>query len=226
MPQSCLDTTLVIAAGGSGSRFGEENKLLMPLAGRPLLYHSAARLGGMVREVVIAAPEASWEEYRQAMAELTFPLRFARGGKNRSDSIRNALAVIGASDGLVAIQDAARPLTAPVLLLELAGLARRIGGAIPAHRVTDTIKQVEPGGMIRGTIDRSTLAAVQTPQVFQLRKLREAYRIAGEGEFTDDAAVMEYAGFPVAVHFHSYPNPKLTYRGDLPVLELLAREIL
>lgn len=212
---------LVIAAGGSGSRFGG-NKLLLPLGGRPVVCHALSRLGPSADAVVLAVPASDLPTWRALTATLPFPVRLVAGGAFRAESVRNALAVLPERIELVAIHDAARPFASRALLQRLLACAEVSGAAIPAHHVTDTVKRVR-GGCVDATIDRDTLAAVETPQVFRLSVLNEALAraAAADGEFTDDAAVLEYAGFPVSVCFHDDPNPKITYPADLQWAEYL-----
>ena len=134
--------------------------------------------------------------------------------------MKNGLAALPDGVTIAAIHDAARPLATLALLERLVESARTTGGAIPGKPVTDTLKRTDATGLICETVSRSGLWRVETPQVFRRAALEEAYRRAGDREFTDDAGVMEAAGFPVAMVHNEAENLKLTYAGET---ELLAR---
>lgn len=217
------DTGLVIVAGGSARRFGGGNKLLIEIAGMPLFLHTVRRfLPELAGRIVVVVPPAERETFRAA-ADRLLPdhrLIWAKGGAVRSESVKNGLAALPDGVAIAAIHDAARPLADLALLEKLVEQARVVGGAIPGKPVTDTLKRTAPDGLIRETVDRCDLWRVETPQVFRRAALEEACRRAGDREFTDDAGVMEAAGFPVAVVHNEAENLKLTYAGET---EFLAR---
>ena len=211
---------LLVVAGGAGRRFGRGNKLLLPLAGEPVFLHSLRRLGPLAGFRVLVVPPAVREVFQQLLAERLpeLSVTLASGGAERGDSVQNGLAVLPEEVRWVAIHDAARPLAGPALLQACYDRAREVGAAIPGHPVIDTLKRVAANGQIVETVSREALYGVETPQVFALEQLREAYRRAGTTRFTDDAAVLEAAGFPVAVVPNLSDNRKLTYPEDLPLL--------
>ncbi len=215
------DLGLLVAAGGSARRYGGGNKLLLDLAGRPVFIHSFLRLGPHAAVRILAAPESEMHLFEQALKvhcpEL--PVLLVAGGSERSDSVRNALAALPEGIEYVAIHDAARPLATSELLLKCLARARETGAAIPGAPQINTLKRVDENGLIVATVDRERLFAVETPQVFHLATLRAAYLAAAGRNFTDDAAVMEYSGHPVAVVPHTDDNRKLTYPADFPLLE-------
>ena len=143
------------------------------------------------------------------------------GGSSRTESARNGLAAVTLSEGFVAIHDAARPLADCSLLDTLVTAAKKYDGAIPGKPVTDTIKRCSSDGVIGETVEREPLWRVETPQVFEVQKLREAYRMLRDESPTDDAAVMEKAGFSVVVCRNPGANLKLTYPEELKLLEEL-----
>jgi 2-C-methyl-D-erythritol 4-phosphate cytidylyltransferase len=150
-------------------------------------------------------------------------LGVADGGDTRSQSVANALAVVGTE--LVAIHDAARPLVTPELVEGvIATLAAdpEADGAIAAAPVTDTIKRVEDR-LVGETVDRASLWAAQTPQVFRAEALRRALAAdpAAVEDATDEAMLVEAAGGRVLIHPASPENVKVTTRLDLYLAELL-----
>ena len=199
----------VVVAAGRGERFGGP-KQLATIGGRRVLDWSldAARTAcdGVV---LVVAPDH--EEAEEADVVVT-------GGASRSESVRNGLAAVPEDAEIVVVHDAARP-GAGAALFEAVIAAVRAGaaGAIPGVPVTDTVKRVDPAGVVVETPDRSTLVAVQTPQAFDAAALRAAH--AAGGEATDDAALVEAAGGRVVVVPGSPTNRKVTEPADLAFLE-------
>ncbi len=212
------DGALVIVGGGSGRRFGGD-KLLVELDGMPLFLHAMRELGPLFssHRRVMVAPAAAMEHFQQAAMEYLpeIPFRWVAGGAQRTDSVRSGLAALDGAVRLVAIHDAARPLASAALLEQVVMRAREVGAAIPGRPVPDTLKRVDDQGLIVETVAREGLFRVETPQCFLLQPLLAAYEFAGDKVFTDDAAVMEYAGHPVAVVAHDEDNFKLTWPADL-----------
>lgn len=225
---------LLIAAAGSGRRMGAPiNKLLLPVAGRPVL--------AWTLEAILGCPAIEWigvmgqpedEEAIQAIllaARPTRPVRWILGGDTRQESVRLGLAALPAAAEAVLIHDGARCLATPELFSRCALAlleAMEVGaGIIAATPVSDTIKQVDQQGLIQATPDRQHLWAAQTPQGFAVRQLRSAHRQALEKGWsvTDDAALFERLGFPVQVLEAPASNIKLTTPFDLSVAEAVLR---
>jgi 2-C-methyl-D-erythritol 4-phosphate cytidylyltransferase len=154
------------------------------------------------------------------------PSVLVHGGRERQDSVINALAALPADIAHVFIHDCARPLVRPEQLVALHKIVRREQAVVLAHRVIDTIKEHRDDARLR-TLDRSRLWAMETPQVFARDLIVRAYdRIAARGQpITDDAQAVEQFGHPIALLENPHPNPKLTTPADLQFLEfLLAQE--
>lgn len=230
---------LLIAAAGSGRRMGAaHNKLLLPVAGRPVLawtLEAALACGaiawiGIVGQPQDAAPIAAIvAEARAAAAAGPAPVVWILGGETRQESVSRGLAALPADADAVLIHDGARCLVEPELLERCAVELRRAmaagAGLIAATPVTDTIKQVDAAGLIATTPDRQTLWAAQTPQGFAVAQLRQAHqRAEAEGwSVTDDAALYERLGLPVRVLQSPASNIKLTTPFDLTVAEAVLR---
>jgi 2-C-methyl-D-erythritol 4-phosphate cytidylyltransferase len=226
---------LLIAAAGSGSRMGAQvNKLLLPVAGRPVL--------AWTLEAALASPSIRWiglvgqphdAEAIGAIVAAAAPQRpvvWIVGGATRQDSVSLGLAALPPEAEGVLIHDGARCLVEPDLLERCAKALREAiaagEGIVAAVPVTDTIKEVDEQGAITATQDRSRLWAAQTPQGFGVAQLRQAHATAtAEGwSVTDDAALFERLGLPVKVLEASPSNIKLTTPFDLTVAEaVLAR---
>jgi 2-C-methyl-D-erythritol 4-phosphate cytidylyltransferase len=216
----------VIVAAGRGERLGSRRpKALVPLCGRPMLEWSVAALQAVpaVTEIIVALPA---DELHAAPDGTTA----VAGGPQRSHSVRNALAACAGGDPVL-VHDAARPLATPRLFEQaLQELERHpeASAVIAAAPVADTIKQVgDDGATVARTLDRSTLWAVQTPQVFRRAALEHALVSASDeelGRATDDAWLVERSGGTVRILGSDPGNMKITTPEDLRVAELLLGE--
>jgi 2-C-methyl-D-erythritol 4-phosphate cytidylyltransferase len=199
-----------VVAGGSGSRFGG-HKQFADLAGVSVAARSVAACRCVADVVVLVAPEGKAVDHHGADTVVV-------GGRTRSESVRAGLAVLADDVDVVIVHDAARPLASERLFYAVvAELANPdVAGATVATPVVDTIKQVvEVDGRRRvvGTLDRSSLVAVQTPQGFRREVLVAAH--ADGAEATDDAALVEALGATVVVVDGDLDNLKLTSPSDL-----------
>ncbi|MBQ3111873.1 MAG: 2-C-methyl-D-erythritol 2,4-cyclodiphosphate synthase [Firmicutes bacterium] len=209
-----MKLAVIIAAAGSATRMGAgKNKALLPLAGKPVLAHTLKTACVFADEVVIAARPGEEEEVAAIAAAFPRVRHIVSGGATRSDSVRNALAAISADADMVAIHDAARPLLHESDFAAVLAAAEAHGAAILAAPVIDTIK-LNDGGLVGDTVDRSRLAAAQTPQVFR-RALLDAAYAAADASATDDAALVEALGQRVQLVFAAHPNFKLTTPADM-----------
>ena len=219
------DVAVLVPAAGSGLRLGPgAPKALRPLAGEPLLVHAVRRVAAApsVRMIVVAAPAAEVEAVRDLLAPVA-PVTVVAGGAERQDSVAAMLAAVPASLGIVLVHDAARALTPPELVESVAAAVRDgHPAAIPVLPVVDTIKEVGPGETVLGTVDRSVLRSVQTPQGFRHDVLAAAHR-AGPGAHTDDAGMVEKTGTPVFCVPGSELAIKITRPLDLVIAEALLR---
>jgi 2-C-methyl-D-erythritol 4-phosphate cytidylyltransferase len=198
------------------------DKVLAPLAGRPVFAHSAAAFAasGVADLYVVVYRDRSQMTALSAFAPT--PSLLVKGGRERQDSVAAALAALPGDIDYVFIHDCARPLIRPEELVALHKIVRRRDAVVLAHRVSDTIKEHRGGGRLR-TIDRSRLWAMETPQVFSKALIERAYRRVAARKLivTDDAAAVELLGHPVALLENTHPNLKLTSPKDLPQLEFL-----
>jgi 2-C-methyl-D-erythritol 4-phosphate cytidylyltransferase len=216
----------LIVAAGSGERLGAGRpKAFVVLAGRPLAAWSldAVAAAGVPRAVV-AVPPGHGAAAEEALASDAFPLglAFVEGGATRSESVRNALAAAGDVEAVV-VHDAARPLAAPELFTRTLSALADADAAIAAARVTDTVKEAGPDGLVTRTHDRSRLWAVQTPQAFRADVLRRALDVPADvlAQATDDAWLVERAGGSVRVVESPPANFKVTTPHDLAIAESL-----
>jgi 2-C-methyl-D-erythritol 4-phosphate cytidylyltransferase len=223
-------TAAILLAAGRGRRMPPDvaDKILIPLAGRPVFAWSAAAFvaSGVADFYLVVGRDP-----RQSLALSPYaptPALFVRGGRERQDSVAAALAALPDDIDYVFIHDCARPLIRAEQLTALLKLVRRHEAAVLAHRVTDTVKQVPAGTpapvRVRPvTLDRSRLWAMETPQVFARDLICRAYaQVQRRGQrITDDAQAVEALGRAVTLLENPHPNPKLTTAADLPYLEFL-----
>ena len=217
------DVAVLVPAAGAGVRLGPGGpKALRLLAGEPLLVHAVRRVAAAasVRLIVIAAPPGEVEAVRELLAPVA-PVTVVAGGAERQQSVAAALAAVPAEVAIVLVHDAARALT-PAALVEQVAAAVRGGlpAVIPVLPVVDTVKEVGPGEVVLGTVDRSALRSVQTPQGFRHDVLAAAHN-AGLDPHTDDAGMVEKAGVPVTCVPGSELAMKITRPLDLILAEAL-----
>ncbi|PWU46541.1 2-C-methyl-D-erythritol 4-phosphate cytidylyltransferase [Micromonospora globispora] len=217
------DVAVLVPAAGAGVRLGPgAPKALRPLAGEALLVHAVRRIAAApsVHTIVVAAPVADVESVRAMLAPVA-PVTVVPGGAERQASVAAALAAVPAGPEIVLVHDAARALTPPELVESVAGAVRSGHDAvIPVLPVVDTIKEVDAGERVLGTVDRSALRAVQTPQGFRRTVLAAAHAAAGD-PLTDDAGLVEKQGVPVVCVAGSELALKITRPFDLALAERL-----
>ncbi|MCL5774415.1 MAG: 2-C-methyl-D-erythritol 4-phosphate cytidylyltransferase [Firmicutes bacterium] len=214
----------IIAAAGDGRRIGQGNKLLLDLMGKPVLVHTLEifQKSVPIEKVVIAAPDKDIDNYWKLVADfnLSKVKEIVGGGNHRQDSIYSALNVIDSADYIV-IHDGARPLLNAEFLDKM---IKSISGAeslIAAVRVKDTIKKAGKEGIVKETLNREELLAIQTPQIFPAKILKEAHKKAlTEVHYaTDDSALVERLGAIVKIFEGEEENIKITTPEDIVIAE-------
>jgi 2-C-methyl-D-erythritol 4-phosphate cytidylyltransferase len=212
------DVNVILVAGGTGRRLGGAvAKQFQPLGGRPMLVVTASRfvgIPGLARMIVVAAAETT-DHCAALLAPLGLPIRFARAGAERQHSVASGIAALDDDCAFVLVHDAARPLVRPASIAACLAAARTTGAAILATPVPDTVKRVKDGRIV-ATVPRSDLWLAQTPQAFAVDVLRRAHAAATSGQTaTDDAALVERLGLPVAIVAGEASNRKITTPEDL-----------
>jgi 2-C-methyl-D-erythritol 4-phosphate cytidylyltransferase len=217
----------IVPAAGRGERLGPGTpKALRLLGGVPLLVHAVRSLAAarLVDLVVVAAPPDQVVAVRALLADhhTGAALQVVPGGATRPESVRAALAALPDTIGVVLVHDAARPL-APVELVDAVAAAVRAGAdaVVPGLPVTDTVKRVD-GDVVTETVDRTALRSVQTPQGFRRAVLEEAHLDLSDGGSTDDAGLVERAGYPVVV----VPGAEEAFKVTRPLDLVLAEAVL
>lgn len=218
----------VIPAAGQARRFGDRDKTLQLIAGRPVLEWVLRALidAGELSQIVVVVSDANQAAVIDLIAGLRppIPVSTVRGGDLRMASVEAGVRALDESCDLVLVHDAARPLVTPELVRAAIRAGREHGAVIPGVPVTDTIKRVERD-VVASTVDRSELVAVQTPQVFRRDWLTASYASHEIGvEATDEAAILEAVGYPVHVISGHPSNIKVTTATDAVIVEALLRE--
>lgn len=216
----------VIVAAGSATRMQGIDKMLVPLAGVPVVLRSVRALAASdcIDSLVIVTRTECMETLRTLCAEVSKPVTVVAGGASRPESVLAGLAALPEGTELAAIHDGARPLVTQTVIAEAVEAAGRCGAAAPAVPVHDTIKQAE-NGLVRATPERKTLFAVQTPQVFDVKLLKTVLRAAMERgiALTDDCSAVEAAGKPVVLTQGCEENLKITTPVDLTLAEAILK---
>lgn len=216
----------LIAAAGSSQRMEGENKLLLPLGGKPVLAHTlqAVDAASGVNEIIIAAREEDLVKFAELckLWGITKPVKVVVGGKTREESVLRAAIEANRDADLLAVQDGARPFVTPELIDEVIKAARAYFAAAPALPVKDTIK-FATNGVVRSTPERSLLYAVQTPQVFDAQLLRAALQSAVEEgvKLTDDCSAVERLGKEIHLTPGREDNIKITTPWDMVLAQAI-----
>ena len=217
----------IVPSAGSGKRFGGSvKKTYVHLSGVPVVIQTLLQLNASedINEIIPVVAE----EDRQLLIDLLsrFTLqkitKVAKGGKERQDSISNALALVAKAD-LVLIHDGVRPFVSSKLIASLVNTSQDVDGVIPAVAIKDTIKERDASGFVIQTVDRERFASVQTPQVFHWHVIKRAYEKACEEGYygTDDASLVERIGGKVRIIEGEYFNIKITTPEDMVIGEFI-----
>ena len=217
----------VIVAAGSASRMGGIDKVMAPLGGEPMILRTVRAFEDCeaVKEIVIVTRQDLMGPIAEICSGFTKIRSVVQGGSSRQESVKLGLLAFSKEVRLVAVHDGARPLVSGELIDKVIRAAHSYGAAAPAIPVKDTIKVFE-GGFIAATPDRSTLRAVQTPQVMDRDLLLGALEKAEqEGTaLTDDCSAVEHIGMRVRLVEGEERNLKVTTPLDLKIAELLLEE--
>jgi 2-C-methyl-D-erythritol 4-phosphate cytidylyltransferase / 2-C-methyl-D-erythritol 2,4-cyclodiphosphate synthase len=218
----------VIVAAGRGQRAaGDIPKQYRTIAGTPVIRPTLSAFSGHCRIAVVqpVIHPADEELFRGASSGLTKLLDPVPGGATRQISVYAGLqALRAAAPDVVLIHDAARPFLSSALIDRAIAAGEQHGAAVPGVAIADTVKKIDADAIVSETLDRSRLRVVQTPQAFRFALIFDAHRraaAAGRDDFTDDAALAEWAGQRVRVFEGETANVKLTTNGDLARAELL-----
>ncbi|MGE4213560.1 MAG: 2-C-methyl-D-erythritol 4-phosphate cytidylyltransferase [Anaerotignaceae bacterium] len=212
----------VIVAAGSGKRMGGDvSKQFLCLGQKPIIVHTVGKFEKIkeIDEIVLVTSLAYIQYVKELKKEFGWKkVTVVEGGKERYNSVLKGIYALSENTQMVLIHDGVRPFVSEKNILDIVEKTQQTGSCILAVPVKDTIKVVDGNGIVMGTPDRGTLWSVQTPQGFKLELLKKAYQSIDDFEtVTDDAMVMEKAGYSVAVVTGSYQNIKITTPEDLAI---------
>ena len=225
----------LLLAAGSGSRMQEStaDKILTPIAGEPVICYSVRAFisSGVCNQITIVYKDAQQRKNLEAaIASMDFNYSWVQGGKERQDSVHNALQSLSEDCDFVFIHDCARPLVCPKSIQKLYTSVKMHSACVLAHRVSDTIKRVPSAKLDKPNeiedLDRSRLWAMETPQVFSYTKISEAYSkvIADKVSVTDDCTAASYVNINCCIVKNDEPNPKITTAADLDYITWLMEQ--
>ncbi len=218
---------LVVTAAGSGSRFGSpEGKQWVPIRGVPMVWAACQRFAAFsqIVRIVVTLPTEQLSLFQSHLPVYAngLPIEAVVGGETRAQSVYNAVSVLTDCDWVL-IHDAARPNVPAAVVERVLEAATRHMAVIPGIPVTDTLKRVAQGQVV-ATLNRDDLVAVQTPQLFHRLVLIQAYeKVSLDNSITDEATLIEKAGYPVFVVSGDPANLKITTQADLNYLAFLHR---
>lgn len=216
---------VILPAAGKSTRFSQQiKKVFTDLKGRAVWLRSAElfvnREDVIQTVVVVAEEDREWFKEKFAPNLAFMNVEIVVGGRDRHDSVQKGLERIKPEAEFVAVHDAARPVMVSEWIDAVFKAAVRTGAAIPAIPVTSTLKRVGDGNRIESTVSREKLWMAQTPQAARREWLLEAYAKLGSLRPTDEAQMLEQAGFPVEVVEGSPLNLKITSKADLHLAEV------
>jgi 2-C-methyl-D-erythritol 4-phosphate cytidylyltransferase len=226
-----MKTVVIIPAGGTGRRMGGEiPKQYLSLAGIPILVHTLKEFqrSPIVDEILLVVPGGDVAEVRRDVVERYDFSRVSlviAGGRERQDSVRNALVYVRDEHEIILVHDGVRPFVTGALIERAVAGAKAFGAVTVGVPVRDTVKAVDAAGRVVKTVLREGLWLTQTPQAFRREVILAAYeRAAADGFYgTDDASLVERMGIPVRMIPGDVDNIKVTTPEDLARGERMIR---
>lgn len=227
---------LLAAGGGSRMRGTVKDKVLVPLFGKPVLWHSANSFieSECVCELVfVCRDDSQIAQIKDELADILTRIKcvFTYGGAERQDSVLNGILASDEESEIVFVHDSARPLVRKESIVELCKAAREDSCSVLASKVVDTIKRLDgdPKNLksrVLEDLERPLLWAMQTPQVFKREIILDCYQKVREqgAKITDDVAAVSAQGHKITIVENIYPNPKITVPEDLAIVEFLKQK--
>ncbi|SFG79290.1 2-C-methyl-D-erythritol 4-phosphate cytidylyltransferase [Pedobacter insulae] len=215
----------IIVGGGSGKRMQNViAKQFLLLNNKPILMHTLTAFynSPFKPELILVLHPDSHAQWQELCLTYNFdiPHLVIRGGEQRFHSVRNGLMAIK-GEGIVAVHDGVRPLVSAKLITQTYEIAEREGNAIACVKPSDSIRKVKNGES--KVLNREDIVLIQTPQTFEITQLRKAYQQHYKPKFTDDASIVEKAGFKINLIEGERSNLKITYPEDLELAHFLLK---
>lgn len=214
---------VIIVAGGSGLRMGSSTpKQFLNIKEEPVLMRTISRFYeyNSEIEIILVLPNEHFATWESLCEKYKFHVKhkIISGGDTRYQSVKNGIAPVSHA-GLVAVHDGVRPLVSKELIDNCFKEAEKNGNAIPCIEINETVREVLPNG--NKQLNRNNIKLIQTPQVFKTEILKKAYELPFSEEFTDDASVIEKAGYKINLVDGEKQNIKITTELDLKMAEYL-----
>lgn len=219
----------IIAAAGSGTRFGAETpKQFLEIAGKPMILHTLEKFENCpsIDEIVLVLSSNETENFQNLSKNYNFTKlkKIVAGGKTRAESVFKGLRAVNENCEIIAVHDGARPLISTEEISLTIEKAKETGAACLTAKITDTIKKIADGKIVE-TIDRETLRRALTPQCFRIEILRESFENADLSEnVTDECFLVEKLGIEITAVVGSARNIKITTPEDFALAELWLKE--
>ena len=216
----------IIVAGGKGLRMGADlPKQFLPIGGKPVLMHTleAFHKADAAMRLILVLPKSQQDYWKSLCEEYAFaiPHQVADGGETRFHSVKNCLALVD-EEGLVGVHDGVRPFVSIEVIRRCYAEAARYKAVVPVIDVVETIRMVQ--GDDSRTVDRNLYKLGQTPQVFDVALLKQAYHQSYIPGFTDDASVVEAYGQKIHLTEGNRENIKITTPFDLKIAETILQK--
>jgi 2-C-methyl-D-erythritol 4-phosphate cytidylyltransferase len=220
-----MNKAAVIVAGGKGTRMGSSvSKQYLPIGGKPVLMHtlSAFHKVDSSMKLILVIPALDFDFWKGLCDQYQFniPHELVSGGNSRFQSVRNGLDVLNWEEGLVAIHDGVRPFVDEEVISNSFAEAQKYGSAVAVVALKDSIRKLADDGK-SWYQERQYFRLVQTPQTFQIAKIKKAFQVTEMQQFTDDATVYEHQGWQVSLIAGNPENIKITTPEDMEYAEFL-----
>lgn len=219
-----MQTSVIITAGGTGKRMGSSiPKQFLEIGGEPILMHSIKCFEHLQDcQVLVTLPKDWWDHWFKLCELHSFNSNYLliEGGVERYDSVKNAL--LRATGEIIGIHDGVRPFVSQSVILDCYNLCLKQSTAIPAIPLKNSIRK---GNLkVNNAQNRSDFLSIQTPQFFKREIIVKAYQLAYTPEITDDASLVEKAGFPIHCTLGNEENIKITTPFDRKIAEILLKQ--
>ncbi len=219
---------VIIVAAGSSTRMQGINKQFMPVLGVPVIARTLMAFEACddVSKIIVVTSKDSIVDMQLVCEKYVISkvTDIVEGGANRHESVMSGIARLDEDDNKVLIHDGARPFVAVNTISEVVNALYQYDAALCVSKINDTVKMVDDNGIITNTVDRSMLYAAQTPQGVDVNKYKDACEILENVDlFTDDASIMEAAGYNVKAIVSSGKNIKITTPDDIVIAEAIVK---
>ncbi|KPQ17303.1 MAG: 2-C-methyl-D-erythritol 4-phosphate cytidylyltransferase IspD [Algoriphagus marincola HL-49] len=223
-----MQKAAVLVAGGRGTRMGAPiSKQYLPIAGLPILMHTLSVFHQVdsAIELILVIPKDDFAYWNELCEKFQFqiPHQLVAGGNSRFQSVKNGISAISFEEGLVAIHDGVRPFVNVSVIQESFEKAAEKGSAVAVIALKDSIRKLSDDGK-NFYQERQYFRLVQTPQTFDLKRIRKAFQVTELPQFTDDATVYEHQGWEVTLISGNPENIKITTPEDMDYAEYLAEK--